>query len=172
MKENLLQQKNLTWTHYSEEADYAFPVSYWGAILDIDDAGHLSVLYRWDPEHFCHFHRHLCATTSLVLEGELHVQTFENGELVDTTIRRVGDYAKKPPGDVHMEQGGPDGALVLFELYAPDGQLTEQLDKDGNTLRTLTTNQLRRFFDKQQAPGASAEDPTLTPIRTGYTLCQ
>ena len=172
MKENLLQQENLTWTHYSEDADYAFPVSYWGAILDIDDAGHLSVLYRWDPEQFCHFHRHLCATTSLVLEGELHVKTFENGELVDTTIRRVGDYAKKPPGDVHMEQGGPDGALVLFELYAPDGQLTEQLDKDGNTLRTLTTNQLRRFFDKQQAPGASAEDPTLTPTRTGYTLCQ
>ena len=151
MKENLLQQENLTWAHYSEGADYPFPVSYWGTILDIDDAGHLSVLYRWDPEHFCHFHRHLCATTSLVLEGELHVKTFENGELVETTIRRVGDYAKKPPGDVHMEQGGPAGALVLFELFAPDGQLTEQLDQNGNTLRTLTTDDLRRFFNKQQA---------------------
>jgi quercetin dioxygenase-like cupin family protein len=151
MKENLLRQENLTWAHYSEDADYPFPVSYWGTILDIDDAGHLSVLYRWDPEHFCHFHRHLCATTSLVLEGELHVKTFENGELVDTIVRRVGDYAKKPPGDVHMEQGGPDGALVLFELYAPDGQLTEQLDQNGNTLRTLTTDQLRHFFNKQQA---------------------
>jgi hypothetical protein len=151
MKENLLRQENLTWAHYSEDADYPFPVSYWGTILDIDDAGHLSVLYRWDPEHFCHFHRHLCATTSLVLEGELHVKTFENGELVDTIVRRVGDYAKLPPGDVHMEQGGPDGALVLFELYAPDGQLTEQLDQNGNTLRTLTTDQLRHFFNKQQA---------------------
>jgi hypothetical protein len=79
------------------------------------------------------------------------VKTFENGELVDTIVRRVGDYAKKPPGDVHMEQGGPDGALVLFELYAPDGQLTEQLDQNGNTLRTLTTDQLRHFFNKQQA---------------------
>ena len=86
-----------------------------------------------------------------MLEGELHVKTVENGEVVDTTIRRVGDYAKTPPGDVHMEQGGPDGALVLFELYAPDGQLTEQLDQDGNTLRTLTTDDLRRFLNKQQA---------------------
>ena len=50
-----------------------------------------------------------------------------------------------------MEQGGPDGALVLVELYAPDGQLTEQLDQDGNTLRTLTTDDLRRFLNKQQA---------------------
>ena len=79
------------------------------------------------------------------------MKTIENGEVVDTTIRRVGDYAKKPPGDVHMEQGGPDGALLLFELYAPDGQLTEQLDQDGNTLRTLTTDDLRRFFNKQPA---------------------
>jgi len=80
------------------------------------------------------------------------VKTIENGEVVDTAIRRVGDYTKKPPGDVHMEQGGPDGALVLFELYAPDGQLTEQLDQDGNTLPpsqqttydTFSTNSKRR----------------------------
>ena len=55
MKENLLQQDNLTWTHYSEDEDYPFPVSYWGTILDIDDAGHLSVLYRWDPEQLLPF---------------------------------------------------------------------------------------------------------------------
>ena len=79
------------------------------------------------------------------------MKTIENGEVVDTTIRRVGDYARKPPGDVQMEQGGPDGALVLFELYAPDGQLTEQLEQNGNTLRTLTADDLRNFFNKQQA---------------------
>ena len=78
------------------------------------------------------------------------MKTIENGEVVDTTIRRVGDHAGKPRGEVHMEQGGPDGALVLFELYAPDGQLTEQLEQNGNTLRTLTADDLRNFFNKQQ----------------------
>ena len=63
--------------------------------------------------------------------GRVARGNFRKWRTVDTTIRRVGDYAKKPPGDMHMEQGGPDGALVLFELYAPDGQLTEQLDKKG-----------------------------------------
>jgi len=154
MKENLLQHDNLRWTHYSEESGYAFPVSYWGTILDIDDSGHLSVLYRWDPHSFCHFHRHLCAATSLVLDGELHVKTYEDGELTHTAVRRVGDYAKKLAGDVHMEQGGPEGALVLFELYAPDGQLTEQLDPQGNILRTLTTEQLRYALQKQQQVAA------------------
>ena len=79
------------------------------------------------------------------------MKTFGNGELVDTTIRRDGDHAKKPLGDVHLEQGGADGALVLLELSAPDGQLTELLDKKGSTLRTLTTLQLRRFLKKQRA---------------------
>jgi quercetin dioxygenase-like cupin family protein len=115
----------------------------------------LSLLYRWDPNSFCHFHRHLCSVTSLVLEGELHVQTFENGERVLDTVRRPGDYAKKPPGDVHMEQGGPEGALVLFELFAPDGQLTQQLDAEGNVLRTLTTQDLQRALAKQHERAAA-----------------
>ena len=91
----------------------------------------------------------------MVLQGELHVQTFENGEPVTSGIRRVGDYAKKPPNDVHMEQGGPEGALVLFELYAPDSQLTEQLDPDGKVLRTLTTQDLQRALARQQTQAAA-----------------
>ena len=68
MKENLLQQDKLIWKHYSEDESHPFPVSYWGPILDIDDAGHVNALYRWDQGQFCHFHRHVCATTSIVLE--------------------------------------------------------------------------------------------------------
>ena len=113
---NLLDIDSLSWAHYQEAADYPYPVSYWGHILNIGSAGHISALYRWDPGGYCHFHRHLCEATSVVLQGELHVQTFENGEPVKSGIRRVGDYAKKPPNDVHMEQGGPEGALVHFEL--------------------------------------------------------
>ena len=68
------------------------------------------------------------------------MKTFENGELVDTTIRRVGDYDKKPPGEMHIEKGGTDGAMVLFEPSAPEGQLTELLNKKGSTLHTLTAH--------------------------------
>jgi hypothetical protein len=76
-------------------------------------------------------------------------------ELTATTVRTTGDYAKKPPGDIHMEQGGANGALVLFELYAPDGQLTDQLDQEGNILRTLTTDHLRHALLKQNTSAAA-----------------
>ena len=85
----------------------------------------------------------------------MHVQTFEKGEPVTSGIRRVGNCAKKPQNDVHMEQEGPEGALVLFKLYAPDGQLTQQLDPNGNVLRTLTTRDLHRALAKQQIQAAA-----------------
>ena len=155
MKHNLLNHENLMWVHYQEEEDFPYPVSYWGTILDIDDSGHLSVLYRWDSHSYCHFHRHLCMTTSVVLAGELHVSTFENGEPAYSTVRQIGHYAKMPPGDIHMEQGGAEGALVLFELYAPDGQLTDQLYPDGSIKRTLTTDDLRKMMARQQRSAAA-----------------
>ena len=55
------------------------------------------------------------------------------------------------PGNPEPVYGGSDCALVLFELHAPDDQLAEQLGKKGNTPRTLTTGQLRRFLEKQRA---------------------
>ena len=67
----------------------------------------------------------------MVLEGELHVDVdLETGEELNTRIRQVGDYAHKTPGDVHMERGGPEGALVLVSLYTEDGLLAETLASD------------------------------------------
>lgn len=57
-----------------------------------------------------------------------------SGEELNTRIRTAGDYASKEPGDVHMERGGPEGVLVLFNLYAPDGLLAESLASDGSVI--------------------------------------
>jgi hypothetical protein len=37
-----------------------------------------------------------------------------------------------------MERAGPDGALVLFNLYAPDGIFAETLARDGTVLGVAT----------------------------------
>jgi quercetin dioxygenase-like cupin family protein len=82
----------------------------------------------------------------VVLEGELHVVDIdlETGEELGTRIRRPGDYAEKPPGDVHMERGGPDGALVLFSLYTQDGLLAETLANDGRVIGQSTMEPILR----------------------------
>ena len=58
------------------------------------------------------------------------------------TIRYAGDYASKEPGDVHMECGGPEGALVLFSLFTTDGVLAETLASDGTVIGTSTLDQI------------------------------
>ena len=44
--------------------------------------------------------------------------------------------------DVHMERGGPDGAIAVFNLYAPDGLLTDVLADDHSVIRTNTVEQV------------------------------
>ena len=41
-----------------------------------------------------------------------------------------------------MECGGPEGALVLFNLYTPDGILAETLAADGKVISVSTLDQI------------------------------
>ncbi|MCH1568716.1 MAG: hypothetical protein L7U47_04820 [Alphaproteobacteria bacterium] len=133
---NLFENKNLKWRRFIGDESFDYKIDYEAALLNIRDHGQVDLLYRWAPNSYCHFHRHTAETTSLVLAGELHVETIELGadEAVETKIRYAGDYAHKEPGDVHMERGGPEGALVLFSLKAADDSLAQSLDKDGSVI--------------------------------------
>ena len=77
---------------------------------------------------------------------ELHVSDIdiESGEKTSSRVRKVGDFVHKEPGDIHMEQGGPEGALVLFNIYAPEGEgsLAESLAQDGKVLSVSTMKKI------------------------------
>lgn len=130
---NLFDNEDLKWRRFVGDDSIDYSIDYEASLLSIRDDGHVDLLYRWAPNSYCHFHRHTAATTSTVLAGELHVMTMdpETGETLETKIRKAGDYAHKDPGDVHMERGGPEGALVLFNLKAIDNSLAETLAQDG-----------------------------------------
>ena len=74
----------------------------------------------------------------------------ETGNQLGTRVRGVGDYVHKEPGHVHMERGGPQGALVLFNIYAPEGEgkLAEALDQEGKVISVST---LSRILKKKQS---------------------
>ena len=81
-----------------------------------------------------------------MLAGELYVVDIDpkTGEETQSKIRRPGDYACKLPGDVRMEKGGPEGALVLFNLFTKDGSLAETLSEEGHVLSESTIDQILR----------------------------
>ena len=146
MKVDLLDNEKLSWQDYGPDERFSFPIGYGVALLGNDGQGHIDLLYRWEPGKYCHFHRHLCEVRSTVLQGSLEVVSFKEGVEVSKVTRQAGSYSHMPEGDVHMECGGPEGATVLFNLYAPDGRLTEMLDEQGNTLKTLTIETVLKQF--------------------------
>ena len=150
---NLLNHDDLRWKHFVGEAQFDHPISYWGAVLDAREDGHVDLLYRWDPDSACHLHRHTAAISSLVLEGELTVIDIdlETGKEAGRVVKPAGTWVHKAPGDVHVEIGGPEGALVLFNLYAPDGSLVEGLAKDGRVLDHQTMEPILKSKARRQA---------------------
>ena len=145
---NLLNNENLKWRRYTEGDAFDYPIDYSDAVLDVREDGRLEILVKWEPNCYCHFHRHTAETSSLVLEGELLVTDIdiETGKEIGQRVRVAGDFVHKQPGDVHMEQGGANGALVRFNIYAPseDGKLAESLKEDGSLISTSTIEKILR----------------------------
>ena len=145
---NLLKNTNLKWKHYNEGDKYDYPINYSESILDAREDGRVEILVKWEPNSYCHFHRHTAEISSVVLEGELHVTDIDitTGKELGKRVRVVGDFVHKEPGDVHMEQGGENGALVLFNIYAPqgEGKLAESLKKDGSVISASTMARILR----------------------------
>ena len=143
---NLINNQNLKWKHYKDDKNFDFPIDYSDAILDAREDGRLEILVKWAPNSFCHFHRHTAETSSVVIQGELHVSDIDldSKNKTSTRIRKVGDYVHKEPGDIHMEKGGPEGALVLFTIYSPEGEgsLAESLSKDGEVQSISTIKKI------------------------------
>jgi hypothetical protein len=84
----------------------------------------------------------------LVLEGEQHIIETTPTETIHK-VRKPGFFARSPGNDVHMEHGGPTGAVVLFSCQAMDGgKLFEVLDKQGNVMVTAT---IQSFLEAQKA---------------------
>lgn len=128
----------LQWVRVTGSPRFDYPIDYEVAVLDVDvAAGRIDFLSRWAPQAYCHFHRHLGETSVLVLEGEHNVVEEGATETVHKQ-RKPGFFATNPGGDLHMEYGGPEGALVYFSCQAVDGKLFDVLTRTGKVLNTAT----------------------------------
>ena len=134
---NLFENDNLRWKHFTGNDRFDYPIDYYSALLSVRPEGHIELLYWWEPNSYCHFHRHTANTTSLVLKGELHVIDVDpkSGKELGINIRSVGDFASKEPGDVHMERGGLK--VQCSSACLPRTALAETLS-DGRVLSTST----------------------------------
>lgn len=134
--DEIYSQQELDWVRLTGTPKFDYPIDYSVAILSVDEqSGRVDFISRWEPDHYCHYHRHLGETSVLVLEGEHHIIEKTAYQTVHKT-RSPGFFTTNPGGDVHMERGGPEGTLVYFSCQAVDGKLFDVLDAEGNVLKT------------------------------------
>ena len=64
----------IEWQRIVGSPRFDYPIDYWVAVLGVQpEQGRIDFLSKWEPNAYCHYHRHLGPTTLLVLEGEHHV---------------------------------------------------------------------------------------------------
>jgi len=136
--DEIYPSRDLEWVRITGTPRFDYPIDYSVAVLDVDpEIGRIDFLSRWEPNSYCHYHRHLGETSVLVLEGEHNVVEQTATETVHKQ-RQPGFFATTPGGDIHMEYGGPQGTLVYFSCNAVDGALFDVLASNGKILNTAT----------------------------------
>lgn len=139
------------WVHFAGSPKFDYPIDYAVSVVEADVAtGRIDFLARWQPNAYCHYHRHLGSTAAAVVQGEQHLTETRQFETVQK-VRTVGFKGQVPDGETHMECAGPDGLTMLFSTYAPDGRLFEVLDPSGNVLAAAT---IAEFIDRMHAEAA------------------
>jgi anti-sigma factor ChrR (cupin superfamily) len=79
-------------------------------LLEDQDSGLLTALFRWQPGTALALHEHVEIEQTFVLEGSI---VDDEGEV------RAGDYVWRPKGNRHLARS-PHGALVLSFFLKPN----------------------------------------------------
>ena len=97
---NLFKEEEFSWKHYQGGDSFDYHIDYSDAVLDAREDGRLEILVKWEPNSYCHLHKHTAETSSVVLKGELHVSDFDTktGKETNKRIRKVGDFVHKESG--------------------------------------------------------------------------
>ena len=133
--------RNIEWKDFLTEGCYY-------RILDVNVAARTAdMLVRFDPGSRCLFHRHVAATTTLVLEGSLHVfeQSADGG--VIEKIKPAGSFSSGAENEIHIEGGGDEGVVVYFSMRGKDEHVYDLLNPDFSLRRAITVQDFAKDWE-------------------------
>ena len=130
-----------------EWADFFTPGTYY-RILNVDlEARTADMLVKFAPNSQCMYLRHICNTTTMVLEGELRVhEQVDGGEVVK--VKPAGSYSRGGEQEVHIEGSGDEDAIIFFAMRTDGDVIYELLNDDLSLRRAITVEDFDRDWRK------------------------
>jgi hypothetical protein len=131
---------NIEWKDFLTEGCYY-------RILDVNIAARTAdMLVKFDPGSRCLFHRHVAATTTLVLEGALHVFDQTANGVVEK-VKLAGSFSSGAENEIHIEGGGDDGVVVYFSMRGKDDHIYDLLNPDFSLRRAITVQDFAKDWE-------------------------
>lgn len=130
-------------------------VDYIGATIHVLSvgAGLAQVLIRFEAGVKGRLHRHTCAFSTCVLQGELRFWRADGTWKETRPAASFVDVA--PDGPPHAEGAGAEVAIVLFTFHGTSGDAIHYLDDAGGVAFRLGFAEFRAVLARQGAGGAA-----------------
>ena len=111
----------------------------------------IDLLFNFEANQKCFYHRHHQPSSALVLHGEQHIWDPTVGDQHTHQVRPTGHFAIAQGSETHIEGGGPDGCIVYQNIRAKDDLVYSILNDDLSTKIDVSIHDFYTAFEKQAA---------------------
>ena len=141
--------QNVTWLPFGKFKGLAY------TIFDVDvEKRTADVMFRFEPNTKCFYHRHVAASSALVVDGEHHVFEVDEATGIEShVIKPVGTFTYKSGGDVHIEGGGDQGVTVFMHMEAETDLMYEVLEDNLSLKMAVSVQQFKETLDRIKSKG-------------------
>ena len=121
-------------------------------LLNVDvGARVIDLLFNFEANQKCFYHRHHQPSSALVLHGEQHIWEPTVGGEHNHQVRPTGHFSVAAGGETHIEGGGPEGCIVYQNIRANDDLVYSILNDDLSTKLDVSIHDFFTAFEKQAA---------------------
>ena len=134
--DNHLWLANVNWSKMYNYDGFSYK------LLNVDpDTKIIEMLFRFEPDQKCFFHRHYHPTSTLVILGEqrIYKKDLEKNITTLSKIRKAGEYAISKGEDTHIEGGGPQGGIIYQNIQAHTETVYSILDEKDLSVKVDVT---------------------------------
>ncbi len=137
---------DINWQRFGKYTGFSY------YLLNVDiETRVIDLLFNFEANQKCFYHRHHQPSSALVLHGEQHIwEPTVGGEHLHQ-VRPTGHFAIAVGAETHIEGGGPDGCIVYQNIRSKDDLVYSILNDDLSTRVDVSIHDFLTAFQQQAA---------------------